>query len=196
MRLTVNQVEHILERWHRLRRGNKVHFGSSDPTNLTTEARREAQQYVAANSTVDTGITPRNILERIGDFQIPDPAIDYAEQKTAEYDEYIFTVCLAYGSREELRGAIKSIATDHKSGDLNLDSIDEKEVSKRLYTAQMPDPDLVIRTSGEERISNFLLWQMAYSELYFSDVFWPSFSKKELLKAIQTYQARKRRFGE
>ena len=123
-------------------------------------------------------------------------AIDYAEQKTAEYDEYIFTVCLAYGSREELLGAIKSIATDHKSGDLNLDSIDEKEVSKRLYTAQMPDPDLVIRTSGEERISNFLLWQMAYSELYFSDVFWPSFSKKELLKAIQTYQARKRRFGE
>ena len=123
-------------------------------------------------------------------------AIDYAEQKTAEYDEYIFTICLAYGSREELLGAIKSIATDHKSGDLNLDSIDEKEVSKRLYTAQMPDPDLVIRTSGEERISNFLLWQMAYSELYFSDVFWPSFSKKELLKAIQTYQARKRRFGE
>ena len=83
MRLTVNQVEHILERWHRLRRGNHVHFGSSDPTNLTTEARREAQQYVAANSTVDTGIPPRNILERISDFQVPDPAIDYAEQRRA-----------------------------------------------------------------------------------------------------------------
>jgi len=123
-------------------------------------------------------------------------AIDYAESKTAGYGDYTFTICLAYGSREEMLDAIKSIAVDHHSGELELDDIDEKEVSRRLYTADMPDPDLVIRTSGEERISNFLLWQMAYSELYFTDVFWPSFSKKELLKAIQTYQARKRRFGE
>ena len=123
-------------------------------------------------------------------------AITYAEEKTSGYENYTFTVCLAYGSREEMLGAIKSIAKDHSAGDLELDSIDEAEVSRRLYTAEMPDPDLVIRTSGEERISNFLLWQMAYSELYFTDVYWPSFSKKELLKAIQTYQARKRRFGE
>lgn len=123
-------------------------------------------------------------------------AIDYAENKTADYASYTFTVCLAYGSREEMISAIKSIAEDHKSGNLPIDQIDQDEVSKRLYTADMPDPDLVIRTSGEERISNFLLWQMAYSELYFSDVFWPSFSKKELLKAIQTYQARVRRYGE
>ena len=123
-------------------------------------------------------------------------AIDYAENKTANYDNFTFTVCLAYGSREEMLDAIKGIAEDHRSGDLHLDSINEDEVSRRLYTGKMPDPDLVIRTSGEERISNFLLWQMAYSELYFTDVFWPSFSKKELLKAIQTYQARKRRFGE
>ena len=123
-------------------------------------------------------------------------AITYAEEKTAGYENFTFTVCLAYGSREEMLAAIKSIAEDHCSGDLPLDSIDEEEVSRRLYTAEMPDPDLVIRTSGEERISNFLLWQMAYSELYFTDVYWPSFSKKELLKAIQTYQARKRRFGE
>ena len=123
-------------------------------------------------------------------------AIDYAENKTADYDNFTFTVCLAYGSREEMISAIKSIASDHKSGDLSIDDIDENEVSRRLYTADMPDPDLVIRTSGEERISNFLLWQIAYSELYFSDVFWPSFSKKELLKAIQTYQARVRRYGE
>lgn len=123
-------------------------------------------------------------------------AITYAENKTSDYDDFTFTVCLAYGSREEMIGAIKSIAEDHASGDLSLESIDEEEVSRRLYTADMPDPDLVIRTSGEERISNFLLWQMAYTELYFTDVYWPSFSKKELLKAIQTYQARKRRFGE
>ena len=123
-------------------------------------------------------------------------AITYAEEKTSSYGDYTFTVCLAYGSREEMLGAIKSIAEDHAAGDLSLESIDEEEVSRRLYTADMPDPDLVIRTSGEERISNFLLWQMAYTELYFTDVYWPSFSKKELLKAIQTYQARKRRFGE
>ncbi len=123
-------------------------------------------------------------------------AITYAEEKTSDYENFTFTVCLAYGSREEMLAAIKSIAEDHCSGDLPLDSIDEEEVSRRLYTAEMPDPDLVIRTSGEERISNFLLWQMAYTELYFTDVYWPSFSKKELLKAIQTYQARKRRFGE
>ncbi len=123
-------------------------------------------------------------------------AITYAENKTADYNDFTFTVCLAYGSREEMIGAIKSIAEDHSAGDLPLESIDEEEVSRRLYTADMPDPDLVIRTSGEERISNFLLWQMAYTELYFTDVYWPSFSKKELLKAIQTYQARKRRFGE
>jgi tritrans,polycis-undecaprenyl-diphosphate synthase [geranylgeranyl-diphosphate specific] len=123
-------------------------------------------------------------------------AIDYAEQKTADYDQFVFTVCLAYGSREEMIDAIRSIAEEHASGDMPLHEIDEKAVSKRLYTGEMPDPDLVIRTSGEERISNFLLWQMAYSELYFSDVFWPSFQKKDLLKAIRTYQDRRRRFGE
>ena len=123
-------------------------------------------------------------------------AIDYAEGKTADYDNFTFTVCLAYGSREEMLGVIQSIAKDHASGKLTVEEINEDEVSRRLYTAEMPDPDLVIRTSGEERISNFLLWQMAYTELYFTDVYWPSFSKKELLKAIQTYQARKRRFGE
>ena len=123
-------------------------------------------------------------------------AIDYAENKTAEYDNFVFTVCLAYGSREEMIDAIRSLASEHASGELKLEDIDQKAVSQRLYTGDMPDPDLVIRTSGEERISNFLLWQMAYSELYFSDVFWPSFQKKDLFKAIRTFQERRRRFGE
>ncbi|MGB1355292.1 MAG: polyprenyl diphosphate synthase [Poseidonia sp.] len=123
-------------------------------------------------------------------------AIDYAESKTADYDQFVFTVCLAYGSREEMITAIQSIAKDFAAGDISLDAINQQAVSDRLYTADMPDPDLVIRTSGEERISNFLLWQMAYSELYFTDVFWPSFSKKDLLKAIRTYQERGRRYGE
>ena len=123
-------------------------------------------------------------------------AIDYAESKTQDYDQFVFTVCLAYGSREEMIDAIRSIAKEHADGELPLDSIDEQAVSDRLYTGDMPDPDLVIRTSGEERISNFLLWQMAYSELYFTDVFWPSFQKKDLLKAVRTFQDRRRRFGE
>lgn len=123
-------------------------------------------------------------------------AIDYAESKTQDYDQFVFTVCLAYGSREEMIDAIRSIAKEHADGELPLESIDEQAVSDRLYTGNMPDPDLVIRTSGEERISNFLLWQMAYSELYFTDVFWPSFQKKDLLKAVRTFQDRRRRFGE
>jgi tritrans,polycis-undecaprenyl-diphosphate synthase [geranylgeranyl-diphosphate specific] len=92
--------------------------------------------------------------------------------------------------------AIRGIAADHAAGNLPLESIDQREVSRRLYTGDIPDPDLVIRTSGEERISNFLLWQAAYSELYFTDVFWPSFGKRDFLKAIIAYQNRKRRFGE
>ena len=123
-------------------------------------------------------------------------AIDYAESVTKDYQDFVFTVCLAYGAREEMIRAIQNIAELHAKGSLPLESITQETVSEHLYTAEMPDPDLVIRTSGEERISNFLLWQMAYSELYFTDVFWPSFKKRDLLKAVQTYQMRKRRFGE
>tara|TARA_Y100001980_G_C14556378_1_gene347654 strand:- start:9811 stop:10593 length:783 start_codon:yes stop_codon:yes gene_type:complete len=123
-------------------------------------------------------------------------SIDIAEKVTNNYEQYVFTICLAYGSREEIVEAIREIATLHASGDLSLEDIDEREVSNRLYTKGMPDPDLIIRTSGEERISNFLLWQSAYSEFIFVDTFWPSFSKREFLRALQTYQTRTRRFGE
>ncbi|RAH15986.1 MAG: di-trans,poly-cis-decaprenylcistransferase [Methanobacteriota archaeon] len=123
-------------------------------------------------------------------------SIDNAEKVTNNYEQYVFTICLAYGSREEIVEAIREIATLHASGDLSLEDIDEREVSNRLYTKGMPDPDLIIRTSGEERISNFLLWQSAYSEFIFVDTFWPSFSKREFLRALQTYQTRTRRFGE
>jgi tritrans,polycis-undecaprenyl-diphosphate synthase [geranylgeranyl-diphosphate specific] len=114
---------------------------------------------------------------------------------TKEYDDYYFNVALAYGGREELIQAIQNIADDVKSGKLQPTDISETKVSSYLYTNGLPDPDLILRTSGEERISNFLLWQLAYSELYFSDVFWPAFQKRDFLKAIQTYQKRKRRFG-
>ncbi len=122
-------------------------------------------------------------------------AIDAAEKATKDYDNLVFTVCLAYGARQELVDAIKSILSDHRDGKIDLDSICEDLVAQYLYTNDIPDPDLVIRTSGEERVSNFLLWQMAYAELCFIDVHWPVFRKRDFLRAIRTYQGRQRRYG-
>ena len=121
--------------------------------------------------------------------------IENAERVTSRYTACPFTACLAYGGREEIVDAVKSVAADHASGDLDIDSINSSEITKRMYAAELPDPDLVIRTSGEERISNFLLWQIAYSELHFTDVFWPSFSKSDLYEALESYQYRRRRYG-
>ena len=122
-------------------------------------------------------------------------AISHAEEVTSQYSDFTFTVCLAYGGREEIIDAVKSVAIDHALGNLDIDSIDSTEIANRMYASELPDPDLVVRTSGEERISNFLLWQIAYSELHFSDVFWPSFSKSDLYEAIESYQYRRRRYG-
>ena len=122
-------------------------------------------------------------------------AISKAESDTANYDKFLFTVCLAYGGREEIVDAVREVATEHAKGKISLDEINTEAISNRLYTADLPDPDLVIRTSGEERISNFLLWQIAYSELHFTDVHWPSFSRHDLYEAIDSYQKRKRRYG-
>ena len=123
-------------------------------------------------------------------------AIDRAQSRTAGHSDFLFTVCLAYGGREEIVDAVREVAAEHASGDLALESIDSAQISSKMYTADLPDPDLVIRTSGEERISNFLLWQIAYSELHFTDVHWPSFSKNDLYEAIDSYQSRGRRYGE
>jgi tritrans,polycis-undecaprenyl-diphosphate synthase [geranylgeranyl-diphosphate specific] len=106
-------------------------------------------------------------------------------------------IAFAYGGRAEIVDAVKNIALEVSEGLLKPNDIDEETISKRLYTAHLPepDPDLIIRTSGEERLSNFLLWQSAYSELVFMDVYWPEFRRIDLLRAIRTYQRRKRRFG-
>ncbi|MCH2268298.1 polyprenyl diphosphate synthase [Candidatus Thalassarchaeum betae] len=122
-------------------------------------------------------------------------AISNAQSRTESYTDFLFTVCLAYGGREEIVDAVREVAAAHAKGDLPLESIDTMQISSRMYTSDLPDPDLVIRTSGEERISNFLLWQIAYSELHFTDVFWPSFSKVDLYEAIESYQSRRRRYG-
>jgi len=122
-------------------------------------------------------------------------AIRFAEEKTSGYSDYYYNIAIAYGSRQEIIQAIKSIAMEVKVGHLKVEEIDESTVTRFLYTADLPDPDLVLRTSGEERVSNFLLWQLAYSELYFTDVYWPGFRYVDFLRAIRSYQLRKRRFG-
>ena len=122
-------------------------------------------------------------------------AIRYAEERTAKYEGYFYNIAVAYGGREEIIGAVRNIAADAVKGKLEPQDIDEQTIASYLLTADLPDPDLILRTSGEERVSNFLLWQLAYAELYFTDVFWPAFRKVDFLRAIRSYQRRQRRFG-
>ncbi len=121
--------------------------------------------------------------------------IELTERATANYDQRILNILLAYGGRREITDAVKNIARHVKRGDLNPEEISEEIIAKNLYTAGLPDPDLIIRTSGQERLSGFLMWQSAYSEFYFAEVFWPLFRKIDLLRAIRTYQQRTRNFG-
>jgi undecaprenyl diphosphate synthase len=107
----------------------------------------------------------------------------------------VLTLALSYGSREELINAVKNISTKVKNNIISIDNIDESIINQHLYTRDLPEVDLLIRTSGEHRISNFLLWQIAYSELYFTDVLWPDFKENDLYEAVISYQKRERRFG-
>jgi tritrans,polycis-undecaprenyl-diphosphate synthase [geranylgeranyl-diphosphate specific] len=122
-------------------------------------------------------------------------AIRQAEQVTADYDSFHLNVAIGYGGRTEIVDAIKRIAVKVQSGDLDPTLISDSTVEEHLYTAGIADPELIIRTSGEERLSGFLLWQSAYSELYFADIFWPEIRKIDFWRAIRTYQQRDRRFG-
>ncbi len=115
--------------------------------------------------------------------------------ETKDNKRMTLTLCLSYSGRWEIMQAAKRIAEDVKNGNITIEQIDEKCFSDYLNTSGMPDPELLIRTSGEERISNFLLWQLAYSEFYFTDKFWPDFGKEDLYAAIVDYQNRERRFG-
>ena len=105
------------------------------------------------------------------------------------------TLALSYGSREELLNVVKNISDKVKNNIISVDSIDESIINQHLYTHDLPDVDLLIRTSGEHRISNFLLWQIAYAEFYFMDVLWPDFTENHLYEALISYQKRERRFG-
>ena len=122
-------------------------------------------------------------------------AVDNLERATADNTGITFIIAINYGSRDEICRGMKRLAEDAVNGQLDLKNITDKTISGYLDTADFPDPDLLIRTSGEERLSNFLLWQLAYTEFYFTDIPWPDFNKDELIKAIETYTSRDRRYG-
>lgn len=138
-------------------------------------------------------------LNVIGNFHsLPESnrkALMEVMEATKQNTRMVLTLALSYGSREELTEATRQIAMDLKEGKITTDEITQQSISNYLYTKDMPDPELMIRTSGEHRISNFLLWQLAYAELYFTEKFWPEFEKNDLFKAVYEFQNRERRFG-
>jgi tritrans,polycis-undecaprenyl-diphosphate synthase [geranylgeranyl-diphosphate specific] len=152
---------------------------------LTDERIRRNKVHVKVIGRVN--LLPESLQQLIADV----------EEATANYDNQFLNFAFAYGGRAEIVDATKTIAEKVKNGELDLNDVDETTFEQYLYTSHMPkqDPDLIIRTSGEERLSGFLLWQSAYSELCFLDVYWPDFRLIDLLRAIRTFQKRKRRYG-
>ncbi len=139
------------------------------------------------------------VLRAIGDLQrLPEKmrtALTQTEEATREDARMTLVLALSYGGRSEIVRAARSLAEDLAAGRLRPEDINQESLSSRLYTADIPDPDLLIRTSGEYRLSNFLLWQTAYTELYFTDTLWPDFREEDFIKALLEYQQRDRRFG-
>jgi undecaprenyl diphosphate synthase len=138
-------------------------------------------------------------LQGIGEIErLPDHVkqlLTEATRLTAHNDQLVLTLALSYGSRAEIVDAVRRIAAEVAAGTLEAGDIDDQVVSEHLWTAGVPDPDLLVRTSGELRLSNFLLWQVAYSELYVTDVMWPDFRRPHLERALEAYAGRQRRFG-
>lgn len=135
----------------------------------------------------------------IGDLSGFSPQLRESMQELEDFTSSLtglsLQICVNYGSRDEIKRAVREIAEEVKQGSLEISDIDEDTVSRHLDTRDIPDPDLLIRTSGEQRLSNYLLWQMAYTEFYFTEVAWPDFNREELIKACEAYDQRDRRYG-
>ncbi len=121
--------------------------------------------------------------------------IERAEKETSKYNKITVNIALNYGGRAELASAVKSIAQKVKNGEIDVDDITEQTISDNIYTAGQPDPDIIVRPSGEYRLSNFLTWQSAYSEFWFSDILWPDFTEEHVNEILRDFQNRNRRFG-
>ncbi len=152
---------------------------------LKTELKTLQENNIRLNSIGNLNKLPKSIFKELHEV------IDLTKNNT----RMTLTLALSYGSREELLNVVKNISDKVKNNIISIDSIDESIINQHLYTHNLPDVDLLIRTSGEHRISNFLLWQIAYAELYFVDVLWPDFKETHLYEAIISYQKRERRFG-
>ena len=158
--------------------------------NLLLSYLRDAEKTLAGENVVIRAIGSRKELSE----EIQEQIIK-TEKFTAKNTGIIMNIAVNYGSREEITTALKNILKKAENGEINAEDINPELISDNLYTKGQPDPELIIRTSGEERISNFLLWQLAYSELWFTDKLWPDFNKNDLLEAIYDFQNRARRFG-
>ncbi len=138
-------------------------------------------------------------INTIGDIsKLPQACFEELEkskEKTKDNKSLVLTLALNYGARADIIKAVKNIGKDLNNSKIDIENIDDKLFSSYLDTSEIPDPDLVIRTSGEQRLSNFLLWEVAYSEFYYTDIHWPDFNEEELQKAVYNYQKRDRRFG-
>jgi undecaprenyl diphosphate synthase len=155
------------------------------------------EEYIARE--VDNLRSKRVTVRILGDLDRLAPgarqAVDRIMAETAGGDDLALNLCISYSSRAEITRAARQLAEEAAAGRLDPADIDEDALARRLYTAPWPDPDLLIRTSGEMRISNFLLWQLAYAELYVTPVLWPDFTRRHLFEAILEFQRRDRRFG-
>ena len=154
-------------------------------SSLRKELKTLQENNIRLNSIGNLSKMPKSILKEL----------DEVIEKTKNNTRMTLTLALSYGSREEIINAVKKISDKVKNNIISIETIDESIINQHLYTHNLPDVDLLIRTSGEHRISNFLLWQIAYAELFFTDVLWPDFTEEHLYEAIVSYQKRERRFG-
>lgn len=152
---------------------------------LKSELRKLLENNIRLKTIGNSDLLPESIRKQLFD----------AIEKTKNNTGMTLTIALSYGSREELTNVFKNICDKVKNNIISTEAIDESVINQHLYTHDLPDVDLLIRTSGEQRISNFLLWQIAYAELYFTEVLWPDFQDNDLYEAIISYQNRERRFG-